>query len=188
MPAIIARLIASIVLMLSLPVLCAALVVAYDEIFGLHRGNELVNFGLILVICAAVAMIGWVALWYSQVRWTRRRIVATCALVIGITIAASAFGTAMALVMGRFGEIPGMFFGSIIWGLAWFGLTPWVWKETRAERSARLQRLGPQALACPVCGYNLTGLREARCPECGASYTLDQLYAAMSETAEPVER
>jgi len=31
---------------------------------------------------------------------------------------------------------------------------------------------------CPACGYNLTGLSECRCPECGASYRLDQLWYA----------
>ncbi len=29
---------------------------------------------------------------------------------------------------------------------------------------------------CPKCGYNLSGLRECRCPECGVNYTLDQLW------------
>jgi DNA-directed RNA polymerase subunit RPC12/RpoP len=30
-------------------------------------------------------------------------------------------------------------------------------------------------IACPSCGYNLRGLKEAKCPECGAEFTLDQL-------------
>ncbi len=28
---------------------------------------------------------------------------------------------------------------------------------------------------CPQCGYNMRGLTEAKCPECGAVFTLDQL-------------
>jgi hypothetical protein len=63
----------------------------------------------------------------------------------------------------------------IIWVLA----TVLIWRETRAERVERMGGLiGADAIVCPICGYNLSGLREARCPECGATYTLDSLIAA----------
>lgn len=29
---------------------------------------------------------------------------------------------------------------------------------------------------CPNCEYDLTGLSEARCPECGTQYTLNELW------------
>ena len=29
---------------------------------------------------------------------------------------------------------------------------------------------------CPLCGYNLSGLKIARCPECGTEYTIDALF------------
>jgi len=31
---------------------------------------------------------------------------------------------------------------------------------------------------CPQCGYNLSGLSQCRCPECGATYELDKLWRA----------
>jgi hypothetical protein len=31
---------------------------------------------------------------------------------------------------------------------------------------------------CPRCDYNLRGLSEARCPECGERFTLEQLWSA----------
>jgi len=31
---------------------------------------------------------------------------------------------------------------------------------------------------CPRCGYNLSGLTQCRCPECGAEYRLDDLWKA----------
>ena len=68
--------------------------------------------------------------------------------------------------------------GGMAWAATWLGSTALIWRETSAERRDRLARLGIGAIGCPTCGYNLTGLREARCPECGSQYTLDQLYAA----------
>lgn len=29
---------------------------------------------------------------------------------------------------------------------------------------------------CPNCGYDMTGLTECRCPECGRSFELDKLW------------
>jgi len=40
--------------------------------------------------------------------------------------------------------------------------------------------MGVNAIACPSCGYNLTGLSEARCPEYGSRFTLDQLVASLA--------
>ncbi len=54
------------------------------------------------------------------------------------------------------------------------------WRETRAERANRLRLMGVNAIACPSCGYNLTGLSEARCPEYGSRFTLDQLVASLA--------
>ncbi len=39
-------------------------------------------------------------------------------------------------------------------------------------------------LRCPACEYNMTGLYEARCPECGKLYTLDQLFAEYDQYVE----
>lgn len=35
-----------------------------------------------------------------------------------------------------------------------------------------------EEVPCPNCGYNLRGLKEARCPECGCEYTIEQLVTA----------
>jgi hypothetical protein len=39
------------------------------------------------------------------------------------------------------------------------------------------------ALLCPACGYNLTGLTESRCPECGNGFDRAQLLRARDEGA-----
>ena len=58
----------------------------------------------------------------------------------------------------------------------WLVLTLLIWRETPAERAERLQASAGKALFCPKCNYNMTGLYEARCPECGERFTLDQLH------------
>src|SRR5438552_13839611 len=41
--------------------------------------------------------------------------------------------------------------------------------------SSRTRIVTAENVPCPSCGYNLRGLREARCPECGSSFTIEQL-------------
>ena len=67
--------------------------------------------------------------------------------------------------------------------LLWLVATVFIWRETSAERAARLGATGRDSVVCPTCGYNLTGLSEPRCPECGSRFTLDQLLAAQPARA-----
>ena len=64
-----------------------------------------------------------------------------------------------------------------------------IWRETPVERAERLRQLPGMAQAstphCPRCGHNMTGLTQARCPECGSQYTLDALIAANLGAARP---
>ena len=39
------------------------------------------------------------------------------------------------------------------------------WRQARGE-----------APMCPQCGYNLSGLTQCRCPECGTEYRLEELW------------
>jgi hypothetical protein len=68
--------------------------------------------------------------------------------------------------------------------ILWILATVILWRETPAERLARMAQLSDAGIFCPICGYNLSGLREARCPECGATFTLDQLAAAQPQHQE----
>ena len=63
--------------------------------------------------------------------------------------------------------------GGLLASLAFFGVVP-AWRQE------------PKLVVwCPSCGYNMTGLHEARCPECGTKYTLDELFSA---TGGPIPR
>jgi hypothetical protein len=65
--------------------------------------------------------------------------------------------------------------------IVWVLLTVLIWRETAGERIARLKTAGSQIVSCPLCGYNMTGLIESRCPECGSRYTVDELLASQRE-------
>jgi hypothetical protein len=69
--------------------------------------------------------------------------------------------------------------------IAWVLGTVIVWRETAPERAQRLAAFGA-AVVCPLCGYNMAGLRTACCPECGGTFTLEQLVAAQPRAASEV--
>jgi hypothetical protein len=70
------------------------------------------------------------------------------------------------------------FVGSATAILGWLIATVFLWRETPVERAQRLAKLGAGNVACPACGYNLTGLKTTTCPECGASFSIQELVAA----------
>ena len=77
-------------------------------------------------------------------------------------------------------------FGFVLFGggvppIAWVLATVLIWRETAEERMARITAAGTDAVLCPNCGYNMTGLREARCPECGSVFTIDQLVSGQPQ-------
>ncbi len=131
----------------------------------------------------------WVALWRSVVRWTARRIALTLlatplAIVIGAGSAAMLF-----FVVGRShrADVAFLMGGGVV-PIAWVLATVLIWRETCQERIERLSATARGAIFCPICGYNMTGLHEARCPECGSRFTLDKLVAAQPERDHTVLR
>ncbi len=171
------RLIARLILaMLLLPVAGTVLVLFF--VFIIAGGGVPDLFALLAMwaIVYVVITAYWLALWHDMVKWTRRRTLSSL-LLIPLAIGASAvLGVAIAattdeaevgvLIGGGVGPIVGVL-GSVL-----------IWRETPAERLERLAAAGRDTIACPLCGYNLTGLHEARCPECGARFTLEELLKA----------
>jgi hypothetical protein len=176
------RLIARLILaMLLLPVTGALWVFGFALMVSVRTPPSLFAIGALYGVVYAFVGAYWVLLWRGAVRWTRGRIVNTIAagaasIVVGVGIGIGASWVVRVapqelcmLLAG--GTVP------ILWVLA----TVLIWRETPAERVARLARLGRDAVVCPICGYNLAGLREARCPECGTQFTLDKLLATQPE-------
>ena len=117
----------------------------------------------------------WIALWRKSVRWTGWRVIATGVAAVAVLLPALIGGVAI----GVADDDLGAFIGGIIAILLWLTCTVFIWRDTRSERAARFAGSG-QAVVCPGCGYNLTGLRQTTCPECGAAFTLNELLAGQS--------
>ena len=140
---------------------------------GFAFGPTAAGFVFADLVTAAFVATYWMLLWRRTVRWTRRR--------IGFTIGAAFGALTPALILGGLVTFVNNTFGAFISGvtaiLLWLTLTIFIWRETRAERMARIRSHSGELIVCPSCGYNLTGLRQPSCPECGATYTLDELVA-----------
>jgi hypothetical protein len=129
-------------------------------------------------------LVYWVMLWRRVVNWTSARLQRTFWSVFAAVVVGAVIGGMVAAIIRYNGGLAGMMLGSLAGTVFWIIATIVVWRETPAERAARISRAGADALVCPTCGYNLTGLREARCPECGAQFTLNELLAAQPGRAD----
>ncbi len=183
MTATIARLILA---MLLLPATGGVFFCALFALVGGSGPPRVLNLLLLWVIVYSFVAIYWILLWRKLVRWTPARIVNT-ALASALSLAAGLIAGVGFRVLNH--QLPIqiiIFAGGGIVPIVWVLATVIVWRETPAERMMRLGRLGARGVLCPLCGYNLAGLREARCPECGATFTLDQLAAFQADQAEPL--
>ncbi len=180
MTPIVARLILALVVI-------AASAIIYFVTFILFERNRSDEEALIWsgVVTALFAVSAWLGIWWHVVRWTSRRMGLTAIFLVG-SVAVTAISGLMMVPMHRPGELV-IIIACMVWAVIWFGGTPLVWVETKRERAQRLSAVGIDAVACPNCGYNMTGLKEARCPECGAEYTIDQLVAAILEQKKQLE-
>ena len=132
---------------------------------------------------AAFMVIYWVLLWRKSVRWTRQRVRKTFLTAAAAALAGAAIGWLVRTANSWGDDEISIYCGITAVPLLWIVGTIFYWRETPAERAQRLARAGADTLTCPHCGYNLTGLREARCPECGAQFTLNDLLASQPNRA-----
>jgi len=177
------RLIARILLALSIWPLAA---LVYMMVFVLmvqgNYGPAREARGFTVAGCVTWMFVGayWILLWRKSIVWTGRRRGLTFGAILGALVLGGMAGMLMGGVTG--GDF-GWFIGSVTAPVLWLVATVLIWRESAGERAARLANAGRDAIVCPTCGYNLTGLREARCPECGTQFTIDQLLAAQPARA-----
>ena len=117
----------------------------------------------------------WILLWRSSVRWTAARRMAT----VGAAVLSFVTSLLVAVAINEMLERDiGSFVGSVMARMLWLVATVLIWRESADERIKRLRDIGTDNIVCPKCGYNLTGLHQARCPECGTQFTLNELLAS----------
>ena len=122
----------------------------------------------------------WICLWKNVVKWTESRIrrswvVTALALFAGV-VACSCFTIFLKQNLAE--AMLGI--GQIV-PVCWILGTIIVWKETPLERIERLNLYNRRSVHCPACQYNMTGLSETRCPECGKTFTIDELFVAQQD-------
>lgn len=169
------RLVARILLaILMLPMAAMVYLVSAALLMDMRGVGDVAAFFISNVVLVLFTVPYWVLLWYKSVRWTGARLAVTLAISVGCLIISVFLGIFTANVEREFG----IFVGGATFVLTFLIGTVFAWRETATERAARLRGRGAEVIVCPVCSYNMTGLREPTCPECGAKFTLQELVAS----------
>lgn len=172
---LIARLLLTIFLVpLTVLIAIVSTIIAYEarSRSGYYDSDGVVAIVVGLITWAFFAVC-WVFIWRRGINWTPGRIRWTWIWPFASTLVATLIG----LAFSQWEREAGYFFAAVTAPLIWVVGTILIWRETDAERKGRQQAAHVDVLTCPTCGYNLTGLSEARCPECGSKFTLNDLYA-----------
>jgi hypothetical protein len=182
------KLVARLILaMLILPLAGALFLFLAFTVFGNSGPPTLSQIAIIWTVEYAFIGAYWILLWRGSVRWNRERIIGTL-LVTLTAVLCGAVGASIILELARAPLPLAMLIGGGLVPIVWVLGTVLVWKESSQERLERLKTYGTDAVCCPVCGYNMTGLREARCPECGGQFTIDELLTAQHEREQELEQ
>ena len=171
------RLVARLVLAMLILPMSGALLVLLVTVFALQGGRpEVYRIVIVWLIVYAFIATYWVLLWRNLVRWThvRKRQSIVVGILTPLICSLITFALHSALGSDPFGSV---LLGGAIPPIAWVLATVLIWQETADERMAQITAAGTDTVVCPNCGYNMTGLREARCPECGSVFTIDQLLS-----------
>ena len=158
----------------------------YSGGYAGYRAREVTMFLTAGVLTWVFVAIYWCLLWRTGVRWNSRRIVGTWIAAAGASAAGAVVGV-LAAAMASGEASFGVFVGGVVAIMLWLIATIFLWRETTAERAHRVTAATKSAITCPTCGYNLTGLTESRCPECGSRFTLDELLALQQQPGAGIE-
>ncbi|MGQ9650526.1 MAG: hypothetical protein ACUVXJ_10485 [Phycisphaerae bacterium] len=171
-------------ILLSIMVLPLAVVVYLAVLLVFVRDKDETAFTIATLFTAVFVAGYWLMLWRRSVQWTSARRNLTVAASVGCLVAGAVAGY-VAMNIADISDITfGVFAGGLLATVVWLPITIIIWRETPAERAERICQSASDVLFCPRCGYNMTGLQLARCPECGVQFTLNELFAAQQRQYE----
>ncbi len=134
-----------------------------------------------LLLAVPIAVVIWSAtvywIWSGYRRWTRTLRTAFA------VIAMWGFFIPIAVTLAEIGRSELLIGACIV--LAWAATFLLISIGAHAHRGGRsmTDRSGSVAVNCPACGYSMIGLQSCDCPECGATFTIDQLIEAQDYSA-----
>lgn len=167
------------VLRLALTVLLIPAALASGVLLGLiaaqsFRGldEEWIAGGAATCCCVAYALGYWLV-WRGVVAWTPRRVVRTAlAAAIGAGVVIVLDATIVLSSVHSYRWLPWIMLVNGGVTAAWLIVVSVIWAETPRERLARITSAGAASSHCPGCKYDMAGLTNLTCPECGTHFTL----------------
>jgi DNA-directed RNA polymerase subunit RPC12/RpoP len=179
---LLSRILLAGVAILAVPVIYMLAFMTFDA--AIRSDEEALLLSDLLAGCYLV--VAWILVWRPQVSWTPQRRLRTGLAVVWSLVPASAAAWLLMLSQPRHEEVA-IIIGGMAWVVSWLGSSVLVWRETAVERVLRIKGIADGVVNCPNCGYNMTGLDQARCPECGSRYTLNELFAVLQEQTADVD-
>lgn len=169
------RLLLALILLLASPLIYLVIFMILGE--NLVR-NDAAAFLMFDLFAGLFVAVGWIWIWRRDVVWTTRRRQMTGFAVVWAIGPAVLVG-ALILAVDRSLDEAAAILGGLCWLVVWLASTVLIWRETSLERMRRLGETAEEPIVCPTCGYDMRGLQQARCPECGTQYTLDELLVVV---------
>ncbi len=186
MTRVVVRILTSLLCVPAIVVLCALLGATLSELRWINE-NTAVTAAFSLAPLMGIG--AWLIVWNRMIRWTPRRRLTT-AVIVAAVAALDLIAVVGVSVVFRFRSGDWSFAASmlnLLIGTSGWIACLWVWSENPRERFKRMSQFEGVARTCPACRYDMSGLTNLRCPECGGVYTLGQIEDAHRRSESPAD-
>lgn len=128
----------------------------------------------------------WFLMWRPSVQWTRVRVQLTWLIFLFILLMGVTGYAAMRAFPLLMANAP-VYIAYQTAVVTYLLTTTVLWRESKQERLERIKSYRTAPVVCPTCDYEMRGLHEARCPECGMTCTIDELFSAQPDREQELE-